>query len=47
MNRSTSVGSSAGIRAWSIQWVPTPRMFRGQASGLIAPVSVPVNSMSV
>ena len=47
MNRSTRPGSSAAIRAWSIQCVPTPRMFRGQASGLIAPVSVPVNSMSV
>ena len=47
MNRSISPGSSAGIRAWSIQCVPTPRTFRGQASGLIDPVSVPVNSMSV
>ena len=46
-NRSTRPGSSAAIRAWSIQCVPTPRMFRGQASGLIDPVSVPVNSMSV
>ena len=47
MNRSISPGSSTEIRAWSIQCVPTPRTFRGQASGLIAPVSVPVNSMSV
>ena len=47
MNLSTSPGSSAGISAWSIQCVPTPRTFRGHASGLIDPVSVPLNSISV
>ena len=47
MNRSTSSGSSTAISAWSIQCVPTPRTCRGHASGLIAPVSVPANSMSV
>ena len=46
-NRSLRPGSSPGMRAWSIQCVPTPRMFRGQASGLIAPVSVPAYSISV
>jgi hypothetical protein len=46
MNRSISGGSSTEISAWSIQCVPTPRTLRGQASGLIAPVSVPTNSMS-
>ena len=44
--RSTRPGSSAAIRAWSIQCPPTPRMSLGHASGLIDPVSVPVNSMS-
>ena len=46
-NRSFSPGSSHGISAWSIQCVPTPRMLRGHASGLIAPVSVPAYSISV